>query len=468
MGTSAIAPRACGELVETYLKNYGHYVAEERAISSLFDGLKPVQRRILWAAWTQLGLRPAAHSKKSARLTGEVTGKYHPHGTAACYESIVKLTWQRYPMLEGKGNFGLPWADLPAAAERYTEVKASTLLQELFRDNAITPLEDTYSGENKEPTLLPTRLPLLLLNGSEGIAVSILAKIPPHNLEEVVKTLLLYLRAKPPTTAQVLATLKGPDYPEGGELLSGLSELKALYETGLGSLTYACQYTIATDGKDAKLTVTSGCPNWSLNSFLSRCVKLQAEGKIKWANNESHQDFRVSVCAKSKEALNSFVVPLLTRKVHYTWIALDAKRQPKAFTLHTYCQQWVGWRIEVVEKRIRHELASIDQRLFVERAKLKALRNPAKTVKLLQNANPLSSVMAGLQIDKEQAEVILGMSLRSLTPAGKAAQEKQVGGLTQRKARLKEQLTDIPKVVKHELIELKTYFDDRRTLIKTH
>lgn len=462
----AIVPRACGDLVESYLKDYGRYVAEERAISSLFDGLKPVQRRILWAAWTQLGLRPEGHSKKSARLTGEVTGKYHPHGTAACYDSIVKLTWQRYPLLEGKGNFGLPWADLPAAAERYTEVKASPLLAELFRDQAITPLEDTYSGENQEPTLIPTRLPLLLLNGSEGIAVSITAKIPPHNLAEVVKTLLLFLRDRPPTIAQVLAQLKGPDYPEGGVLLSGLSELKTLYESGQGSLTFCCQHEIHTDGKDAKLLVTSGCPNWSLSSFLTRCEKLRADGKIKWANNESHERFQVSVYAKSRELLKAHVVPLLTRNVHYNWIALEQDRQPRPFNLLSYCQQWVAWRKEVVSRRIQHELAATEKQLIAEHAKLIALQNPQKTIKLLQDANTLSSLMAGLQVAQDQAEGVLGLNLGAFTPAGKALQEKKVAKLDQKRRQLTEQLADIPKVVKQELVQLKMYFDVRKTQTK--
>ena len=245
MKQSAVAERILAtdlgsEAEERYL-NYALSVITSRALPDVRDGLKPVQRRLLYAMFQNLRLSSDAKPRKSAAVVGEVLGKYHPHGDQAAYEAMVRMAQPfslRYPLVHGEGNFGSLDGD-SAAAMRYTEAKLTPLAEELFRDlhGQTVPYRPNYDATLEEPVVLPTAIPQLLLNGSSGIAVGMATNIPPHNFTEVVNALVAMIDDPAITTTGLLKHIKGPDFPTGGEILTSKRELREIYETGQGTIT---------------------------------------------------------------------------------------------------------------------------------------------------------------------------------------------------------------------------------------
>jgi DNA gyrase/topoisomerase IV subunit A len=460
---SEVSPRASGDIVEANLSVYGRYVAEDRALANLFDGLKPVQRRILWTVWDRLKLRPGSTSKRSARVTGEATGVFHPHGDVSTYGALVTMTWQRYPLILGHGNFGAPLAGMPPAAARYTGVLAPNLLPEMFRDQPVTQVEPNYSGEFEEPVVIPTRLPILLMNGSEGIAVGVSANIPSHNLREIVSALKAVLRSENKLSAKTLMRwIKGPDHPEGGVLLTDEAALHDLYAHGRGTLTYRCQYRVDKVTNGYTLTITSGCPRWSIPQFVEKCQQLISDSGLGWVENQSGEQVKVVCFARDKAKLLN-VIPLLTRRIGYNWLALGANKEIVGFNLWDYLSQWLDFRRGVVKAHLRLQIKTIKRKLEAEEAKLRATRDLDKTIKALREPDPLEALQKALGINERQAHVILRASIRTLTRRGETEQQHLVADMEQALHYCREELKDIDGVILTELESLKPYFDDRKT-----
>lgn len=467
-----VTDRASGDIVEDSLAEYGRYVAEDRALANLFDGLKPVQRRILWTVWERLKLRPGSTSKRSARVTGEATGVFHPHGDVSTYGALVTMTWQRYPLILGHGNFGNPTAGMPPAAARYTGVVAPAVLPEMFRDQVVSEMEPNYSGEFEEPVVIPTRLPLLLMNGSEGIAVGVAANIPPHNLGELVGALRAILRRKKPlpvgqsdfvTAQQLMRWIKGPDYPEGGILLSGGTAVRDLYAKGSGTLTFRCKHRIDKVTNGYMLTVTSGCPRWSIPKFMDQCQQLISDNGLGWVENQSGEKVKVVCYAQDQEKLLSNVIPLLTRNIRYNWLALGENKQIVEFNLLKYLTTWLDFRRKVVEDHLRYQIRVTTRQLEAEEARLKAAEDLDKTIKALRERDPLAALQTALEITVRQAKVILKSSIRTLTRRGETKQRHAVADLEQYLNYCQMSLEDIDGVILGELEALKPYFDERTT-----
>jgi DNA gyrase/topoisomerase IV subunit A len=395
---------------------------------------------------------------------------------SATYGALVNLTWQRYPLLAGQGNFGDPLADLPPAAPRYTGVLASSLLPEMFRDQAVTLLEPNYTGEFQEPTFIPTRLPILLLNGSEGIAVGVSARIPPHNLKAVVATLKKELRDPKASLATLSKILGGPDYPEGGILLSSASDLLELHKTGKGSLIFQCAYDIECVKNGYHLIVESGCPHWNLATFVERCQTLVAENELGWVANESGETIKVVCYSRYRERLEEHIVPLLQRKVSYNWIALDANKNPISFNLKSYCQLFLESRRQIVRQYLDYRLANLKKQKEVEEAKLLVVRHLDEAITALRAPKPREYALPRFfkrydskptedseQKYMRQTEVILKSSLNSLTRASEEKQRKELKRLKSEIKEVSDCIKDIDGVIYKELDSLKVYFDERRT-----
>jgi topoisomerase-4 subunit A len=466
-----VTPRASGDIVEESLAEYGKYVAEDRALANIFDGLKPVQRRILWTAWERLKLRPGSTSKRSARVTGEATGVFHPHGDVSTYGALVTMTWQRYSLIAGQGNFGHPTAGMPPAAARYTGVIAPDLMPEMFRDQPVTPVVPNYSGEFDEPEVIPTRLPVLLMNGSEGIAVGVAANIPPHNLKELVGALRAVLKYKPTTKVvsdftraqRLMKWVKGPDYPEGGVLLSDDEAIRNLYAQGRGSLVYRCKYRIDKVTNGYTLTVTSGCPRWTIPKFVEQCQQLISDNGLGWVENQSGEHVKVVCYARDRAKLLDNALPLLTRRIRYNWLALGSGKGIVEFNLWKYLTTWLDFRREVVERHLRLQVRVTQRQLEAEDAKLKAAQDLDKTIKALRAKNPMAALQKALGINVRQAKVILRASIRTLTRRGENKQRQVVEDLEAFLSQCQESLEDIDGVVLAELECLKPYFDGRKT-----
>src|SRR5215468_5309669 len=253
MATAAPLETDLRQAAEERYLSYALSVITSRALPDVRDGLKPVQRRILYAMWQNLRLSAGARPRKSAAVVGEVLGKYHPHGDQAAYEAMVRMAQDfalRYPLVHGEGNFGSLDGDSPAAM-RYTEARLTAIAEELLRDIRHDTVEfrDNYDATLREPAVLPSALPQLLVNGSTGIAVGMATNIPPHNLGEVVAALMALIDDPSLQTKDLLKHIKGPDFPTGGEILNTRAELRQIYETGQGAVRVRSQYQPEKSGR---------------------------------------------------------------------------------------------------------------------------------------------------------------------------------------------------------------------------
>src|SRR5512140_145003 len=255
-----IATVDLGRAAEERYLSYALSVLPSRALPDVRDGLKPVQRRILYAMFQNLRLTAGARPRKSAAVVGEVLGKYHPHGDAAAYEAMVRLAQPfalRYPLVQGEGNFGSLDGDSPAAM-RYTEAKLTPIAEELLRDirQETVDFRDNYDATLREPVVLPAAIPQLLINGSTGIAVGMATNIPPHNLTEVVEALVAMIHNPEISNKELCKYIKGPDFPTGGEIFNSRAELRQIYETGQGAVRLRGQYVTAMDKRRTRVIVT--------------------------------------------------------------------------------------------------------------------------------------------------------------------------------------------------------------------
>lgn len=479
------------EAEERYL-NYALSVITSRALPDVRDGLKPVQRRLLYAMYQNLRLGGDARPRKSAAIVGEVLGKYHPHGDQAAYEAMVRLAQPfslRYPLVHGEGNFGSLDGD-NAAAMRYTEAKLAPLTDELFRDlrGQTVPFRANYDATLDEPVVLPAAIPQLLLNGASGIAVGMATNIPPHNFNEVVNALVAMIDDPELTTANLLRYIKGPDFPTGGEILTNKRELREIYETGQGSIKLRGEWQIETLPRGKRQLVIASLP-YTVNKaqLVEKIAELVSGRKLPQiidVRDESTDEVRIVLELKgdvSEELAMAYLckhTPLqISVPVNLTCLAPTENAyvgQPMKATLRDLCRHFLDFRLTVVTKRFEHELSEVEARLHILAGLALIAGSLDQVIKIIRNSasrkESREKLMAAFRLDEEQAEAILETRLYQLA---RLEVDKIRNEQTEKEKRAKELrslLHDEKKrwaVIRSELLESsKRYGDKRRTALR--
>ncbi len=475
------------EIVEEMRSAYIDYamsVIVARALPDVRDGLKPVQRRVLYGM-LELGLTPDKPYKKSARIVGEVLGKYHPHGDAAVYDTMVRMAqpWTlRYPLVEGQGNFGSVDNDAPAAM-RYTEARlapiALTLLADLDKDTV--DFVPNFDESLTEPTVLPGLLPNLLLNGASGIAVGMATDIPPHNLPNVVEALLRLLADPEITDESLIEAIQGPDFPTGGIIL-GQEGIRHMYLTGKGKLCLRGKAFIDTlPGGRAAIIITEIPYRVSKASLVEQIAYLAESKKIEGiaeVRDESDREGLRIVLELKREATPRIVLNNLylhtSLEIAYNaqWVALHRGR-PRTLTLRTALQAYLEHRNQVILRRTRYELAEAEKRAHILEGLLVALDHLDAIIQLIRNSATPDIARQGLitqfNLSPAQAQAILDLRLQRLTALEREKIQKEYQELQEKIAYYKKVLEDPEeqkKIIRTELEQLnEMYGDARRTQI---
>ncbi len=414
------------DFAEKAYLDYSMYVILDRALPHIGDGLKPVQRRIVYAM-SELGLTALAKYKKSARTVGDVLGKYHPHGDSACYEAMVLMAQAfsyRYPLIDGQGNWGSPDDPKSFAAMRYTESRLTAYAQTLLNELGQGTVEwsDNFDGTLKEPELLPARLPNILLNGTMGIAVGMATDIPPHNLKEVAKACIQLLDEPDSNLDDLLAHIKGPDYPTDAEIITPSEEIQKIYSTGGGSIKMRAKYEL-----EEGVIVITALPHQVSGNKLMEQIAAQMLAKklpmIEDLRDESDHEnpTRLLIIPKSKrldvEAVMShlFVTTELEKsyRVNLNMIGLDGR--PKVKGLREILTEWLSFRTETVRRRLQHRLDKVLARLHILDGLLIAYLNIDEVIAIIRTEDhPKPVLMERFGISDTQAEAILELKLRHL------------------------------------------------------
>ncbi len=413
------------EYTEQAYLDYSMYVILDRALPQVGDGLKPVQRRIVYAM-SELGLSATSKPKKSARTVGDVIGKFHPHGDSACYEAMVLMAQDfsyRYPIIIGQGNWGSTDDPKSFAAMRYTESRlapyARSLLQELGQGTV--DWAANFDGTLKEPVVLPARLPNLLLNGTTGIAVGMSTDVPPHNLKEVASALVHLIDNPKATVAQLMKHVKGPDFPTGGELVSPKGDLKEIYATGSGTLRLRASYR--TEGSD--IIVTS-LPYQISGAKVQEQIATQMRNKklpqVDDLRDESDHEERTRLVISKKRGIKAeqlmshlFATTSLERtlRVNMNVIGLDGR--PRMFNLVELLKEWLKFRKQTVRNRLTHRLDIVNERLHILDGLLVAYLNIDEVIAIIRKEDePKPVLMKRFGLSDPQAEAILNLRLRNL------------------------------------------------------
>ena len=476
------------EMQRSYL-NYAMSVIVSRALPDVRDGLKPVHRRVIYAMYDG-GYRPDRAFNKSARVVGEVMGQYHPHGDSAIYDTLVRLTqsWSlRYPLAQGQGNFGSPGND-SAAASRYTEVRMAALAMEMVRDIDQDTVDFTpnYDGKNLEPTVLPSRFPNLLVNGSSGIAVGMATNIPPHNLTEVAAGVQWALEHPDATREELLEALMeritGPDFPTGGQIV-GRRGIQDAYRTGRGSVTMRAVTEIAEDKRGRTIIAITQLP-YQVNpdNLLERIAELVEQGKVGGIadlvdESSSRTGMRIVVVLKRdavpKVVLNNlFKYTQLQDNFGANMLAL-VDGVPRTLTLDAFVTNWIEHQVEVIQRRTAYRLRIAEERVHILIGLLKAIDRIDEVITLIRASESASVAQAGLMklldIDEIQAQAILDMQLRKLAALERNELQTQHDKLMAEIADYKDILSNLTRqrsIVSEELADIvNKYGDERRTTI---
>ncbi len=472
------------EIRDSFL-DYSMSVIVQRALPDVRDGLKPVHRRILYAMYG-LGLRPDRSHKKCATVVGEVLGKYHPHGDSAVYDALVRMVQDfslRYPLVDGQGNFGSIDGD-PAAAYRYTEARLSSIALELLDDieRETVAWESNFDDRLEEPTVLPARLPGLLVNGSSGIAVGMSTNVPPHNLREVAAALRILVRKPNCSLAELMRALPGPDFPTGAFIV-GTEGIRAMYETGRGRMTMRARLvTESLRGGRVRIVVTELPYAVSKLRVIHQIANLSRRGalaEIADLRDESDRDGIRLVLELKRGADLERTVALLFRRtaLQSTFgsilLALDGGRQPVEFTLRDLLGRYRDHRLQVIRRRSRFKLGRAEERLHIVHGLLAALARIDEVIDEIRAAADPSGARRGLcerfGLSEPQAEAILAMRLARLTALEIEGVQAEETDLRRRIAELRELLADERKQLATMMRELdevvKEFGDDRRTEI---
>jgi DNA gyrase subunit A len=479
-----------GEAAEQRYLAYALSVITMRALPDVRDGLKPVQRRILYAMYQNLRLTAGTRPRKSAAVVGEVLGKYHPHGDVAAYEAMVRLAQPfalRYPLVQGEGNFGSLDGDSPAAM-RYTEARLAAIAEELLRDirHETVDFRENYDATLREPTVLPAAIPQLLINGSTGIAVGMATNIPSHNLTEVVEALVAMIHNPDTGTKDLCKYIKGPDFPTGGEILNSRTELRKIYETGQGAVRLRGQYVTAVDKRRKRVIITSIPYTANKSRIVEEIAEHIVSRRLPQATDvrdESTDSVRIVVEIKpdaSPEAVMAYVFKHTGLQINFNVnltalvpTATPGVGQPARLTLRDLCRHFLDFRLEVVTRRLEHELRELQERLHILAGFLKLFANLDRAIKIIRQsasrADAAKQLMKEFKLDEIQTDAILETRLYQLArlEIEKIREEQRE---KQKRAQEIEALLKSKKgrwkVVENELREVaQKYGDKRRTVL---
>ncbi len=475
-------------VMEDSFLRYSMSVIVDRALPDVRDGLKPVHRRILYVM-NKLGLTPTAKTEKSAKIVGDVMGKYHPHGDTAIYEAMVRLAqgWvMRYPLVQGQGNFGSMDGD-PPAAYRYTEAKLGRAGYELLTDleKETVDFRDNYDGSVQEPSVLPAKLPNLILNGQVGIAVGMATSIPTHNLNEVVDAVFALLDNPEATTSDLLKYVKGPDFPTGGTIYAG-ENMRQAYSTGKGSVVMRAETNIE-ETKNGRFRIVVTEIPYAVNkaNLVLKIADLAKEKKIPaisgLRDESSRGKVRIVIDLKKdsfpKKVLNQlFKLSPLQSTFHYNMLALVDGIQPRLLGLKDILREFISHRKNVVRRRTEFELKKAKDRAHILEGLTIALDHIDEVIKLIRASSDYDEALTGLMskfnLTELQGRAILAMQLRKLTGLDRQEIENELAELRKTIAELEKILADeqeIINILKKELTELKQKLgDERKTRIINH
>ena len=469
------------EYTEKAYLDYSMYVILDRALPQIGDGLKPVQRRIIYAM-SELGLSAGQKPKKSARTVGDVIGKFHPHGDSACYEAMVLMAQDfsyRYPVIDGQGNWGSTDDPKSFAAMRYTESRLAPYARSMLAELAQGTVDwvPNFDGTMDEPVVLPARLPNLLLNGTTGIAVGLSTDVPPHNLNEVTSALIHLIDNPKATVAALMKHIKGPDYPTGGELVSPREDIKQIYSTGGGTLRLRASYKV----ENGDIVITS-LPHQISGAKVLEQIAAQMRAKklpqVEDLRDESdHEDpTRLVITPRStridKDELMShlFSTTSLERtcRVNMNIIGLDGR--PRAFNLVELLSEWLRFRKETVKRRLQHRLQIVIDRLHILDGLLVAYLNIDEVIRIIRTEDkPKPVLMKKFRLSDIQAEAILNLRLRNLAKLEEIKIKGEQDELNEERDTLEKILKSAARLktlIKSEILEdAAAYGDDRRTAI---
>ncbi len=471
------------EMKTSYL-NYSMSVIIGRAIPDMRDGLKPVHRRTLFSLY-QTGTYYNKPYKKSARIVGDVIGKYHPHGDTAAYDTLVRMAQNfslRYPLVDGQGNFGSIDGD-PPAAMRYTEVRLRKIANELLNDidKSTVDFIENYDGSLTEPVVFPTLLPLLLLNGSSGIAVGMATSIPPHNIKELIDSFIYYIDNRDASVGGLLEILHGPDFPTGG-FIFGKESIQQAYETGRGTIIVRAKINIETDPKGKQKIIINEIPFQTNKARIIENIAKNVKDKriigISDLRDESDRDgMRIVVEVKRDDIPEVIINSLFKYTQLQTTFSINLlaiiNQQPKQFNLIEYFNYFLGHRKEIVRRRSLFELEKAEKRAHIIEGLKIAIDKLDLVIKIIRGSknreNARSSLMNQLPLTLVQTDAILDMQLYKLTGLEIDKLEAEYIDLLKLINYLNELLASermLVNLIKDELIKVsEKYEDERRTII---
>ena len=487
-GGSSVQPIDIGEQMRSSYLDYAMSVIVARALPDARDGLKPVHRRILFAMH-DMGIRSTSSYKKSASIVGQVLGKYHPHGDVAIYDATARLAQDfsmRYPLIDGQGNFGSIGGD-PPAAMRYTEARLDAMAEELLADidKDTVDFTDNFDGSLKEPVVLPTRLPNMLLNGSSGIAVGMATNIPPHNLVELVGALRYVIdhweKSDNITTENLLKFVKGPDFPTGG-IIAGLDGIRDLYSKGKGQLLVRAKSRIEEGRRGRMRIVISEIPyQLNLTNLIERIADLVREGRLDGIADLRDESDRegLSIVIELKAGAEPRLV--LNRLYKYTPLQSTFAAQmlalvdgePRLLSLKRALQIFVEHRQSVITRRSKFELEKAKARGHILEGLRKALKNLEEVIETIRKSPDADvakeRLMTKFKLSEKQSQAILDMQLRRLAALERKKIEDEYKEITERIVYLEDILKSPKKIltlIREDLGEMeKAYGDERKTTI---
>lgn len=484
--------------------DYAISTIRSRALPDVSDGQKPVQRRILFAMH-EMGLGPAAKPVKSARVVGDVLGKYHPHGDYAAYDAMVRMAQDfslRYPLVDGQGNFGSRDGD-GAAAMRYTEARltqyARLLLDEI--DQGTVEFVPNYDGSATEPELLPARLPMILLNGASGIAVAMATEIPSHNLVEVAQAAIALIRDPKLSHEALMQIMPGPDFPGGGQIISSSADLAEAYRSGRGSIRVRARYHIEELARGQWQLVVDELPhgvssqkvleeveelsNPKVRSGKKALTPEQLQAKSQILNvmdavrDESGREAAVRLVFEPKTSrieqallINTLLAcTSLETSVSINLVMLGQDKRPRQKTLTEILQEWIDFRLHTVRRRSAHRLGKVEDRIHILEGRQLVLLNIDEVIRIIRESDePKPALMQAFGLTERQAEDILEIRLRQLARLEAIRIEQELKELFDERKKLQgllgSEATLKKAVIKEIEADIKTYGDDRRTLIE--
>ena len=422
-------------LEERYLA-YALSTITHRALPDIRDGLKPVHRRLLYAMY-QLRLGNNSSFKKSARVVGDVIGKFHPHGDQSVYEALVRLTQDfstRYPLVDGQGNFGNIDGD-NAAAMRYTEARLTSFAELMLRDITEETVDfiKTYDGSEEEPMVLPSAFPNLLANGSSGIAVGMATNIPPHNVEELFTALLKLLKKPNYSNSQLLKIIPGPDFPTGGEIIDSSQAIKEAYSKGRGTIRLRAKWRQESLGRGQYQIVIYEIP-YQVNKSriiekVSELIDTKKINYLETIQDESAEDIRIVIIPKNRTFKPEVVMEDLCKntdlesRFSINLNAINSKLEPKLFTLKDTLKSFIDHRYNILKRRSKYRLKQTESRIELLKGFLIVYANLNRIIKIIRtDPDPEKKLMKTFRLNKRQAEAVLSMRLRQL----KKLEEKEI------------------------------------------